>query len=69
MFNLVRESIGFDLGILYMRELNYMCDMITNNAISQGQQWSAVASNAFAKKTMQTKLDRLNKSLDIVVNS
>ena len=69
MFNLVRDAIGFDLGILYMRELNYMCDMITNNAISQGQQWSAVASNAFAKKTMQTKLDRLNKSLDLIVNS
>ena len=69
MFNLVRDAIGFDLGILYMRELNFMCDMITNNAISQGQQWSAVASNAFAKKTMQTKLDRLNKSLDLIVNS
>ena len=69
MFNLVRDSIGFDLGILYMRELNYMCDMVTNNAISQGQQWSAVASNAFAKKTMKTKLDRLNASLENIVNA
>ena len=69
MFNLVREAIGFDLGILYMRELNYMCDMITNNAISQGQQWSAVASNAFAKKTMTTQLGKLNKRLATIVNA
>ena len=69
MFNVIRESIGFDLGILYSKELNGMCDLPTMNAISKGQQWSTVANNAFAKKTMQTKLDRLNKSLDTVVNS
>ncbi len=69
MFNLVRDSIGFDLGILYATELNYMCDMITNKAISQGQQWSTIGSNAFAKKTMTTKLERVNKTLETVVNA
>ena len=69
MFNIVRNSIGFDLGILYMKELNNMCDMITYSAISGNKQWSAVASNAFAKKTMNTKLERLNRSLDNIVNS
>ena len=69
MFNLVRESIGFDLGILYSKELGGMCDLPTYNAISKGQQWSTVANNAFAKKTMATRMERLNKSLDNVVNA
>ena len=46
-----------------------MCDMITNKAISQGQQWSTIGSNAFAKKTMNTKLERVNKTLEAVVNA
>ena len=68
MFNLVRGAIGFDLGILYMRELNYMCDMVTNNAISQGQQWSVV-TNAFIKKTMNTQIGKLNSRLATIVNA
>jgi len=68
MFNLVRGAIGFDLGILYMRELNYMCDMVTNNAISQGQQWSVV-TNAFTKKTMNTQIGKLNSRLATIVNA
>jgi hypothetical protein len=61
MFDIVRESISFDLGRMFAEELNYISEKPLRTAIA-GQSW------ATQQKTAMTALNKLiidlNKKLD-----
>jgi hypothetical protein len=68
MWNVIREAVGFDLGILYMLDLNSLCDIPTYKVISVGALWENVMTNR-QQKLLQLQLDALNATLEDVLNS
>ena len=68
MWNVIREAVGFDLGILYMLDLNSLCDIPTYKVISVGALWENVMTNR-QQQLLQLQLDALNATLDDVLNS
>ena len=68
MWNIVREAVGFDLGILYMANLSYLCDIPTNNAISNGKLWENVMTNR-QQQLLGRQLADLNAELKNVLDA
>ena len=67
MLDLLRSSIGFDMGLLYMRALNSINDKPCM-AVCKGQDW-AVAMGAIQQTALKKLEVRLNKSLDDAMNA
>ena len=67
MLDLLRSSIGFDMGLLYMRALNSINDKPTL-AVCSGQNWS-VAMGAIQQSALKKRENQLNKNLDEVMNA
>jgi hypothetical protein len=59
MFDTIRNGICFDMGLLYMRELDSINDKPTN-AIATNTDWLGVKMNTFARKTLNTLLKKFN---------
>ena len=68
MFDRIRNGITFDMGYVYMRELNSINDKPTQ-AILNNTDWLGISVNAFQKKTLNTLLNKFNGKLDAAVNS
>ena len=68
MWNVIREAVGFDLGLLYMLDLNSLCDIPTYKAISTGALWENVMTSR-QQRMLQLQLDELNATLEDVFNS
>ena len=51
MFDVIRNGICFDMGLLYMRELDSINDKPTN-AIATNTDWLGVKMDAFARKAL-----------------
>ena len=68
MWNVIREAVGFDLGLLYMLDLSSLCDIPTYKAISTGSLWENVMTSR-QQKMLQLQLDELNATLEDVFNS
>ena len=68
MFDIIRNGICFDMGLLYMRELDSINDKPTN-AIANNLDWLGVKMDSFARKTLDTLVKKFNKKLETVMES
>ena len=68
MFDRIRNGICFDMGLLYMRELNSINDRPTE-AIRDNQDWLGVKMNAFSRKALNDLLDKFNRKIDTIMNA
>ena len=62
MFEIIRDSISFDIGRIYHLQLNVLADYPTNEAISKGRPWSVVMG-PFTKNNLNNLMRKLNISL------
>jgi hypothetical protein len=67
MLDLIRSSIGFDMGLLYMRALNSINDKPCM-AVCKGQDWS-VAMGSLQQDALRKLEVKLNKNLDDAMNA
>ena len=68
MFDTIRNGVCFDMGLLYMRELDSINDKPTE-AIRDNADWLGVKMNAFARKSLNTLLNKFNGKLDDAMNA
>jgi hypothetical protein len=68
MFDRIRNGICFDMGLLYMRELNSINDKPTE-AIRDNNDWLGVKMNAFTRKAINDLLKKFNNKLETVMNA
>ena len=67
MFDRIRNGICFDMGLLYMRELNSINDQPTQ-AILNNTDWS-IAMGAFQQKALNNLLSKFNKNLETAITA
>ena len=68
MFDRIRGGICFDMGLLYMRELNSINDKPTE-AIRDNNDWLGVKMNAFTRKAINDLLKKFNTKLETIMNA
>ena len=68
MFDRIREGICFDMGLLYMRELNSINDMPTM-AIQKNEEWLGKKMDSFQRRSIGILVGKLNNKLDTAVNA
>ena len=56
MFDIIHDSIDFDLGRVFSNDLNYMSEL-PSKAIDAGQQWAAIAKQY--SKVLEKQLDKI----------
>ena len=68
MFDTIRNGICFDMGLLYMRELDSINDKPTN-AIANNLDWLGVKMDTFARKALNNLLKKFNSKLETLMES
>ena len=68
MFDTIRNGICFDMGLLYMRELNSINDMPTN-AIATNTDWLGVKMDTFARKALNNLIKKFNGKLETIMGA
>ena len=68
MFDTIRNGVCFDMGLLYMRELNSINDRPTE-AIRDNTDWLGVKMNAFSRKALNDLLGKFNNKIDAIMNA